>query len=148
MCLSVVILFVWTISRYKQTQFEKEQEYMLKYPFRDVDHPLWSAQITLVDGFLADRTVNSMLVHIFTALFVRIFDELYILNTIHLFMIYNISRIVRNIIRAIIEHIDQLAVAFVLMLFVIFVYAIWIMQMLKNNEWKDPEIDCTNLYNC
>lgn len=48
---AIFVLGLWTGIRYEQNQLEKEEAFKIKYPWRNVDHPVWSGQIALVDAF-------------------------------------------------------------------------------------------------
>lgn len=46
LCLCGLTLFLWTTIRYEQNQLEKEERFRIEHPYRNPDHPIWSAKIT------------------------------------------------------------------------------------------------------
>jgi hypothetical protein len=142
----VFVLGLWTGIRYEQNQLEKEEAFKIKYPWRNVDHPLWSGQIALIDAFVMEGVVSSCLIHIMAG--VMALQGNYISNTLHLFLLYNISATTRNVAQSVTAHLDQLLITMLLMLFFVFMFAIWVMGEFQNAHWGDENINCQTLYNC
>ena len=143
---AIFVLGLWTGIRYEQNQLEKEEAFKIRYPWRNVDHPVWSGQIALIDAFLMEGVVSSTLIHIMSG--VMALNGNYIANTLHLFLLYNISATTRNVVASVTAHLDQLLITFLLMLFFVYMFAIWVMGEFQNAHWGDANINCKTLYNC
>lgn len=144
--ISTIVLFLWTTIRYEQNQLEKEEEFKIIYPWRNVDHPLWSAKITLFDAFIKEAIVTSMLIHIIAGC--AALSGVYIANTLHLMLIYNINNTTKTVLASVTAHADQLLITLLLMLFFVFMFAIWVMGDFRAMDFTDENINCDNLYVC
>jgi len=82
--ISIFVLFLWTGIRFEQNQLECEEAFKIKYPWRNVDHPIWSGQITVIDAFFKEPVVSSMIIHI--AAGALALNGNFIANTLHLFL--------------------------------------------------------------
>jgi len=144
--ISTFVLFLWVGIRFEQCQLEKEEAFKIKYPWRDPESAFWSGQIALIDAFVKEPVVSSMVLHMVSGHMAL--NGNYIANTVHLFLIYNISATTRNVVRSVTAHLDQLIITLMLMMFVIFMFSIWTMKDLQDAHWGDGNINCQTLYSC
>lgn len=156
------LVFFWTMTRYeKQHQIMKE-EFMVYYPYRNTQSPLWAFKLSVLDSFLFERMIASCILHIICGVlsinklvlynsqalrFVQ--NEWVFWNVGHLFTIYNISPTVRIVISAITTHYTQLLITFLMMIFFIYLFAFLIMTQFQNETWDTwAHLNCDKLYYC
>ena len=143
---AVICLMLYTFGRFPSKLLDKELEFRAENKTLDPNSAIWSAKITLIDAFLGNKFVFSMIWYIICGSFgIKLSPFFY---SLELLMIININTTTANVLKSVYLHGNQLIWSLVLQVFIVYGYTAWIMTRFDNEMDPDSQITCKDFWIC